>query len=593
MKSSYTINRFMVLLAFLLSVSIMQGVAVEKGQKRSVLERRADVYFLRHKYDQAMSLYETLVKRETKTENVTRLHLKMARLYFMLGQYASATSCYSRLVEADKNLPTMNDVCDFIDAYRFMGEDQKAEAVCLSYTYKDVFSRHQRYQNVLNVLTKHFNIIGEENYAVTLHPSNDSETDLLIGELDGKRFLVKSKSGFNPSEKLFFHRIRYYEMEEKNEHVRQNRQRGGSQGSHHPFYLVPRDLQGGPATFSSQRGLMVTAVLQYDTPDQIVLGEDNPFKSKLVYSKLDKGGKRYSRYLPLFPQEENASFTYPFLFHDGRSMFFSSDMLGGYGGFDLYVIHWDEAKQAWGFPVNLGPTINTDGDEISPVLFHDKLIFASNGHSGFGGYDLFNVTYTEGSLATPYHLPYPMNSVYNDFYMYPLDTDTGYIISDRNKGMQDDVYYYQFKAPILSNNIPHLSATEQSLMNQQVKSKATSLNLPERLLSLYFDFDHSDLTPWALRLLEEFTGAYKDRSFGSLEILGYTDEVGTDNYNLLLSRRRAEMVARALQGRGIRVPMKVVGRGKMLLVDPAFEGNDGVYRSANARRVDIYTEQNK
>jgi outer membrane protein OmpA-like peptidoglycan-associated protein len=274
-------------------------------------------------------------------------------------------------------------------------------------------------------------------------------------------------------------------------------------------------------------------------------------------------------------------------------MFFSSDMPGGYGGFDLYVIHWDEAKQAWGFPVNLGPVINTDGDEISPVLFRDKLIFASNGHPGFGGYDLFNATYAEGAFATPEHLPYPMNSVYNDFYMYPLDADAGYIISDRDKGMQDDLYYYQFKAPSLSNNIPRLNATEQSLMNQQVKSTATSLNLPERLLSLYFDFDRSDLTPWALRLLEEFTGTREDRSFGSLEIFGYTDEVGTDNYNLSLSRRRAERVARALQGKGVRTPMKVVGRGKMSPVDPAFDGSGGAYRPANARRVDIYTQQDK
>ncbi|MDR1414767.1 MAG: OmpA family protein [Odoribacteraceae bacterium] len=578
---NYTINRLVMTLALL---AFFAGGSVaresEKERRRSGLEKRADTYFLRHRYDKAMSLYESLIRREGGTG---ALHLKVARLYFMVSRYDLAILHYTKVVEKDEDLPTVKDVCDFIDAHRFTGSDQKAEAVCLSYMYKNIFSRHQRYKNVLDVLTKRHNIAAEKSYATTLLPSTGGGTEFLIGELDGKRFLVRSNHGFDPSEKLFFHRIRYYEMEEGH-----NPLPGAGKAS--PFHLVPRDLQGGPATFSSRRGLMVSAVLQYETPDQIILGEDNPFKSRLVYSKLDKGGRRYSRFAPLFPQEEGASFTYPFLFRDGLSMFFSSDMPGGYGGFDLYVIHWDEARKAWTRPLNLGPEINTEGDEIAPVLFRDELIFASNGHSGFGGYDLFHVPHAEGTLPAPQHFPHPVNSVFNDFYMYPLDEKSGYIISDRNLGTQNDVYSYQFQGTRLSNNIPYLGDTEQSLMNRWTKPQKASLRLPERLLSLHFDFDKAELTPRAIEQLDEFAGSYGNRTGITLRIFGYTDEAGGEDYNLSLSRRRADIVLEALKNRGVRVPMRAAGRGKIPIFDQVEEEPESARTSTDARRVDIYEE---
>ena len=85
------------------------------------------------------------------------------------------------------------------------------------------------------------------------------------------------------------------------------------------------------------------------------------------------------KYVPAFPQEEMSSYAHPYLFNEGKSLLFTSDMPGGCGGFDLYVVHWDEEAQAWGTPVNLGPDVNTEGDEIFPVIYKGRLIFSSNG----------------------------------------------------------------------------------------------------------------------------------------------------------------------------------------------------------------------
>lgn len=83
--------------------------------------------------------------------------------------------------------------------------------------------------------------------------------------------------------------------------------------------------------------------------------------------------------------------------------------------------------------MNLGADVNTEGNEIFPVLYEGRLIFSSNGLPGFGGYDLFNADYDQEGVVpgSVRHFPYPVNSVFNDYFMCPLDLRTAYFVSDR------------------------------------------------------------------------------------------------------------------------------------------------------------------
>ncbi|MDD5571381.1 MAG: OmpA family protein [Bacteroidales bacterium] len=132
--------------------------------------------------------------------------------------------------------------------------------------------------------------------------------------------------------------------------------------------------------------------------------------------------------------------SHPTVSADGRVLYFSSNRSGGSGGCDLYKIEKNE-KGVWGKLTNLGPVINTAGDEVSPFIHTDSqtLYFSSNGHDGLGGLDIFYTKQNEnGEWTTPKNLGFPINSIYDDeSFFVSTDGKTGYFSSDRKdiKGM--------------------------------------------------------------------------------------------------------------------------------------------------------------
>ena len=136
---------------------------------------------------------------------------------------------------------------------------------------------------------------------------------------------------------------------------------------------------------------------------------------------------------------------HPALTPDGNTMYFVSDMPGGYGFTDLYVSK--KEGEAWGTPKNLGPDINTEGREMFPSVDKDgELYFASDGHGGLGGLDNFRVKINPktGKFGKIRNIGAPINSSYDDFAMtYGKDKSYGYFTSDRpdGKGL-DDIYSF-------------------------------------------------------------------------------------------------------------------------------------------------------
>ena len=115
------------------------------------------------------------------------------------------------------------------------------------------------------------------------------------------------------------------------------------------------------------------------------------------------------------PINSNAWESQPSISANGRMLFFVSNRPGGFGGMDLwYSILSDEGK--WSSPVNLGKTVNTSGDEMSPFIHFDgrSLFFSSNGRVGMGGHDIFLTKMKDDTTWTePKNLGYPINT-YND-----------------------------------------------------------------------------------------------------------------------------------------------------------------------------------
>lgn len=130
---------------------------------------------------------------------------------------------------------------------------------------------------------------------------------------------------------------------------------------------------------------------------------------------------------------KNTSASFPSLANNGNTLYFAADGLpGSQGGYDIYVTYYQNGS--WTTPQNLGPNVNTVGDEVSPhIAGNGDLYFASDFHKGFGGYDLFRAKKLSGTWRDVRNLGPQINSSYDDMYfVFDATKRIGYFSSDRN-----------------------------------------------------------------------------------------------------------------------------------------------------------------
>ena len=139
---------------------------------------------------------------------------------------------------------------------------------------------------------------------------------------------------------------------------------------------------------------------------------------------------------------------HPSLSSDESTIYFSADLPGGKGGKDIWMASRKGKTKAGGFgkPENLGPVINTDGDELFPFIRDDSILyFASNGHPGMGGLDIFRSVRHNGEWSKPENMKYPINTSFDDFAIIfnPDEPEEGFFTSNRPGGKgRDDIYSF-------------------------------------------------------------------------------------------------------------------------------------------------------
>ncbi len=149
----------------------------------------------------------------------------------------------------------------------------------------------------------------------------------------------------------------------------------------------------------------------------------------------------------------NFSNQHPSVTPNGRRVFFASNREGGYGGYDLYFSDFREG--IWSPAINLGPEINTEGNEAFPYIHpNGRLFFASDGHGGQGGYDLFMIDLSQRRWGKLLNLPAPINSAGDDVgIVLSKEGTTGYMVSDRIGGKgKDDIYRLELSRGFASLN---------------------------------------------------------------------------------------------------------------------------------------------
>ncbi len=301
---------------------------------------------------------------------------------------------------------------------------------------------------------------------------------------------------------------------------------------------------------------------------------------------------------------------HPAVSPDGTYLYFTSDMPGGYGGLDIWRINLLEKG---GSLENLGPQINTEGNESFPYVRNDSLIyFSSDGHAGFGGLDIFKAKLNStGDRWSIDNMGVPVNSTGDDFGITFGPGESGFFSSNRNDARGYD-HIYSFVLPDLKISIsgwvvdkddepvPNaiirivgndgsnqkevarddgsfkfnlqrgvkyvMLAGAKGYLNQKVEFESdsaeedaeygidfilASISKPSVVENIFYDFDKATLRPESKTALDEIAVMLDDNPNVSIEMGAHTDRKGSDEYNIALSERRAKSVVDYLIEKGI------------------------------------------
>ena len=200
--------------------------------------------------------------------------------------------------------------------------------------------------------------------------------------------------------------------------------------------ILDKKMNNGPSSFSKDGNYMAY------TRDNYELKKKDRVVNLEIYFRNYKEGK-WSQPEAFILNNKDYSVGQPCLTADGSTMYFTSDMPGGFGGTDIYRIKKDE-KGVWGAPENMGNKLNTEGDEMFPFFEENNgvLFFASDGRFGLGGLDIFICLINDTKVGTVYNAGSPLNTKYDDFALITDDKlKTGYFSSNRSGGSGDDDIY--------------------------------------------------------------------------------------------------------------------------------------------------------
>ncbi|MDY0104909.1 MAG: OmpA family protein [Lentimicrobium sp.] len=196
--------------------------------------------------------------------------------------------------------------------------------------------------------------------------------------------------------------------------------------------------------------------------------------------------------------EAGANVGHPWVSADELTIYFASNRPGGFGGKDIWMAQRAARHRNFESPQNLGKVINTPLDEVFPFVWGDSvLFFASEGHPGFGGLDIFKSNIQDTTFTKAVNLHQPINSVGDDFNFVPDDASSGLLSSNRPGSIGGDDLYSYARFPLYFD------------LRGVASNENTSLPIPETMVTL-FDQNQTEIT----QVFSDLAGAYHiDSSF--------------------------------------------------------------------------------
>ncbi|MCS6795807.1 MAG: OmpA family protein [Raineya sp.] len=257
-----------------------------------------------------------------------------------------------------------------------------------------------------------------------------------------------------------------------------------------PFPLAQKtNYHEGPACFSPKGDTLIytrnSQKKGKPTNDAKMPASGSKFNRLKIYFAYKQPNGTWGKEEEFPHNSADFSTMHPALSPDGKILYFVSDRTGGQGGMDLWLSRYENGK--WSEPENLGETFNTRGHEVFPFVdSKGNLYFASNGHGGLGGLDIFMAENVGGKLLAPVNLGYPINSTKDDFgFYFNPKTKRGFLSSNRGDGPGKDDIYEVIARKSLSNFNEMIILTRNETNNQPVPLSEIKITT-EQKTAVYF-----------------------------------------------------------------------------------------------------------
>lgn len=396
------------------------------GVAQNYTLQRANLLYSQKAYAEAIPLYEKLMNTPDSGGVNSLVLSKLGDCYRLTNNLAGQLLCYGNLVEKGEASPIQE--LYYAEALLQNGEGDKAKV------YFEKYSADERGSKRASALRKVSSYSRNmDAYVVNPINFNSPQSDFCAVKFKDEVVFVSSR---NRGEWI------------KREHgwtnenllsiyITQANENGQQTIKPLPGALNSKSANDGPICFNQD---FTKAFFTRNNESKEDMAKDSSYKLCLYEASLEQTGFTNIHKLPFVNKEYN--YAHPSVTPDGYTLYFASDMEGGFGGMDIYVTHKDSSG-VWTTPENLGDKINTAGNEVFPFISSNNVLyFSSNGHDGIGGLDIYEVSYKDGQIQRAYNMGEPVNSNLDDFGIFlNEDNKTGYISSNRqNGGVDDDIY---------------------------------------------------------------------------------------------------------------------------------------------------------
>lgn len=571
-----------------------------RAEAQRPLLRYADKQFELGNYRHASEMYEEAYSRRERYSTSRRL----AETYQILRDYDRSYEWWGRTVEYEES--DKDDFYNYLIAAMQAGEAEDLSGFLSSggystYDFSDldlglVEELYAARKNVKLMQAEGLNGSGSDfglsRWSGNRYFSSDRggvvSSERPVVRLDAKnRIFSSTKSNFNDRE---YYRL--YVADGENEVKPLSTDLSGVQ--HVSDVQVYGD--GGKVLYTAFTGRTKIRGSRKKSMDMVNHGG-------LFYGELDAEGNIVNS--RPFPHNSMLEYGVMHGFYDEESgrLYFSSDMEGGHGGYDLYYVDYD-GSDVFGEPVNLGDKVNTSGNESHPSRMGDWFYFSSTGHPGIGGLDIFRSAYVGGTLGEAENMGVPYNSPRDDFAYVEFSDGKRYLSSDREGGKGlDDIYLIEDlhkrliarvidcdgnliaeefdseikekgtdthvatkrgdRGELLADLDPekefglrisrkgYFSITDSTLstvglkeekLEREYRLAAIPYQLPVYVDIVYYDLDRSKIRNDAEEALDKIGELMNRYGFLDLLVGSHTDSRASNAYNEALSRRRADAV---------------------------------------------------